>query len=406
MAVTRSAEIHANTPTSTGVNAMEFPAMATILANIVSQASGKSVLAPVDTTQFVSVAQTALLSGYDPVLKAISQVLSKTIFSVRPYYRKFKGLYADAQRYGNHVRKLQMIDIPAADDDRLKVCAEGSMDMYAGQCPQVLQTNIYGQHQFQCSRKIFKDQLDTAFSSPDEFSSFISMVIQNANDQIEQYHEDTARALVASLIAGKQLVDPDNVVHLLTEYNARTGKTFTAQTIKEPQNFPDFVRWVYSRINRISDLLESRTYIYHKNITGKEVQRHTPKRMQKAYISGEFIDDVDALVRTVNYDNTFMKLTDFEKVDFWQSITSPNAINVTPPIIDDAGLPQTPDAPVAINNVLGVLFDAEAIGYTMINEWSAPTPFNSRGGFSVMWWHFTDRTWLDYTENAVVLMLD
>lgn len=42
----------------------------------------------------------------------------------------------------------------------------------------------------------------------------------------------------------------------------------------------------------------------------------------------------------------------------------------------------------------------------MINTWSAPTPFNARGGFSVNWWHWTDRYWNDFTENAVVLILN
>lgn len=396
----------APTPVTTGVNAMQFPAAAAVLNEIVSQVSGKTPLAPINTSQFVSVAQTALLAGYDPVINAISQVLSRTIFSIRPYTRKFAGLMADSVRYGNHIRKLQVIDKPIRDDDTLGICGDNPQtDMYSGCCPEVLQTNFYGQFKYERCLKIFRDQLDMAFSGPDEFSRFIAMLMTNVSDSIEQAHEATARACMSNFIAGKISGDTGNVIHLLTEYNTATGSSFTATTIMSPDNFPDFVRWVYARINSLSDMMTERSYKYHINITGKEVQRHSPKRLQKVYLNAQFVNMVDALVRTVNYDNSFMRLTDFEKVGYWQSIDSPEAINITPVYMDTTGSLVTPD-PVTYNKILGVIFDEEAAGYTVINQWSAPTPFNARGGFSVMWWHFTDRYWNDFTENGIVLALD
>lgn len=396
----------ATSPVTTGVNAMEFPAAAAVLNEIVSQVSGKTPLAPINTSQFVSVAQTALLAGYDPVINAISQVLSRTIFSIRPYTRKFAGLMADSIRYGNHVRKLQVIDKPIRDDDTLGICKAGAdTDMYSGCCPEVLQTNFYGQFKYERCLKIFRDQLDMAFSGPDEFSRFISMLMTNVSDSIEQAHEATARACIANFIAGKIAGDSGNVIHLVTEYKNETGGDFTAATVMAPQNFPEFARWVYARINTASDMLTNRSYLYHTNITGKEVQRHTPKRLQKVYINSDFINKVDSITRSVNMDNSFMRLTDYEKIEYWQSITSPESVNITPVYMDTTGNLISPDT-IAYNGILGVIFDEEAAGYTVINQWSAPTPFNARGGFSVMWWHFTDRYWNDFTENGIVLALD
>ena len=56
--------------------------------------------------------------------------------------------------------------------------------------------------------------------------------------------------------------------------------------------------------------------------------------------------------------------------------------------------------------MFGVLFDEEAAGYTMINEWANPAPFNARGGYTNMFWHRTVRYYNDFSENAVVLLLD
>lgn len=59
-----------------------------------------------------------------------------------------------------------------------------------------------------------------------------------------------------------------------------------------------------------------------------------------------------------------------------------------------------------ISNVVGVLFDEEAAGYTTVNQWSQPSPFNARGGYYNQFWHFTDRYWNDFTENVVIFYIE
>ena len=59
-----------------------------------------------------------------------------------------------------------------------------------------------------------------------------------------------------------------------------------------------------------------------------------------------------------------------------------------------------------LSKVFGVIMDEEAAGYTVINEWSATTPLNAKGGYWNTFLHFTDRFWNDYTEKGVVLFLD
>ena len=73
-------------------NDLNFNQLATVLTDITALATGGTVQTPVDSASFVSVANTALLTGYDNLLNAVSQVLTRTIFSVRPYNRRFKGL--------------------------------------------------------------------------------------------------------------------------------------------------------------------------------------------------------------------------------------------------------------------------------------------------------------------------
>ena len=71
------------------VNTMTFQQISTVLNSIVQQATGQAAITPTTPGEFVSVANTALALGNDAVMNAISNVLSRTIFSIRPYSAKF-----------------------------------------------------------------------------------------------------------------------------------------------------------------------------------------------------------------------------------------------------------------------------------------------------------------------------
>ena len=179
------------------VNDMTVFQAGTILQSLVKQATGQAVIAASTPGEFVSVAQTALKTGYDPILNAMSQMWGRTIFSIRPYSRKFSGLEMSMERWGNAVRKLSIADKPIEDDARFtwpvgydstkapNALGEGeSVDMYALNKPDILQVNFYGQSVYENSYTIFKDNMDVAFTSAEEFMRFNSLVTGNRSDKL------------------------------------------------------------------------------------------------------------------------------------------------------------------------------------------------------------------------------
>ena len=392
------------------VNTMTVNQLSTVLNSIVNQARGSAGLAAVNTSDFVSVAKAGLEVGYDPLATAISQVLSRTIFSNRPYSRKLKVLEADAMRYGNQARKLQMIDQPFVDDDRTLLTDGTSIDPWEVKKPTVYQTNFYGINQYEKFLTIYRDQLDVAFSGPGEFGQFISMVMQNAQDQLEQAYEETARATLCNLIGGTASTGVDTQqVHLVTEYNAETGQTATLAQLMEPDKFADFARWIFARIKTLSKSLENRSVIYHQNPTTASpvagyISRHTPLEDQRLVLYEPFFNRVNSNVLSVSFSDRYLQNMPYEGVTFWQSISNPQAINVTAGYTTTAGAVTT--QAFSASTVLGVLFDRDAAGYTPVNEWAAASPFNPRGGYYNQFWHVSARYWNDNSENAVVLLLD
>lgn len=392
------------------VNTMTFNQLATVLNAIVTQATGKAALTATDYSSFVSVAKTGLESGYDPLSTAISQVLSRTIFSVRPYSRKFKGIEADRIQYGNHVRKINYVDKAFEEDDSLKLTDGYSIDQYVVNKPQVIQTNFYGTNAYQKSVTIYQDQLDVAFSGPEEFQQFLAGVMQNLQDMLEQAREDTARGTLANLIAGHyylddQSVTSDCVVHLITEYNAHTGDNVTASTVFNPSVFPDFAKYVQGRIQTLSKLFTERTITNHLNLSAGDISRHTPVQDQRLYILGGYGDQMASNVLSSVFNTQYLQTIPYEEVMFWQSIQSPDAIK-----LDKAGYTaangSAASAAVDITKVWGVLLDREAAGVTIKKQTMSSTPWNARGLYSSIFAHEWTSYWNDFTEKAVVLMLD
>ena len=400
------------------VNDMTVFQAGTILQSLVKQATGQVTIAATTPGEFVSVAQTALKTGYDPILNAMSQMWGRTIFSIRPYSRKFSGLEMSMERWGNAVRKLSIADKPIEDDARftwpvgydanqVPPLGDGkSVDMYALNKPDILQVNFYGQSVYENSYTIFKDQMDVAFTNAEEFMRFNSLVTGNRSDKLEQYRENIARGILAnyigSLLAEKQTA---RVVHLLTEYNAETGLQLTAQNVYQPENFSSFMQWAYARIATISRMMTERSEMYQTVINEKHVMRHTPANKQKVYLYAKAMDQFDAMVKANTFHDNYLKFTDYEGVNFWQSIETPDSINVTPVYTSTTGLATTGEK-VEQAGIFGVIFDEDALGYAQVNNWAAVTPFNAKGGYWNTYDHVNFRAIMDMSEKGVLLLLD
>lgn len=390
-------------------NVLTYNAIGTILNQIVTQATGKAQITPTNTSEFTAVAQAGLLAGYDNLMGAISQVLSKTIISTRPYSRHFQGLEADNIRYGNHVRKINYVDRAWQDGSRLPLQTGVAVDDQAPTLDEVLQTNFYGQNDYEIPWTLFSNQIDVAFNNPDELGAFITGKLTNISDMTEQKHESMARMILANLIAGILTINnAPQIVHLVTEYNAYVGNTTpkTLTELRESSEYPAFVKWIYGRVAQVSAMLTERSIIYHQNVTDKEISRHTPYEKQNVYLLSEERFQMEARVLADVYHDNYLRMADKAILNFWQSISSPNEIDITPTYMDSDGTLKTPQAAVEQANVFGIITDVEAAGYTIVNQRTTSAAYNGKGEYQNFWLKFTDRYWNDFTENAVVLLLD
>ena len=401
------------------VNTLNFEQVSTVLTSIVKQATGQSVLTPTDTGSFVSVAQVALRADRDSVMNAISNVLGRTIFSIRPYSAKMTGLMMDTFRWGALMRKLSIVDSDWADDPAFKwpalfditqVPPTGNgqaIDPWTIKKPDVVQTNFYGASVYFDEMTIFEDQIETAFTGPEQLGSFLSLIMTNLSNRLEKSNEELRRGLVCNAIAS--LIDEantDRVVHLLTEYNTATGQSYTSTSIYEPANFAPFMKWVYSRVAQITDLFTEMSTMYQTIIGGKNILRHTPYQDQRVYLYSPTRHDIDARVLADTFHDNYLRYADVETVNFWQSIKTPDSINITPAYTDTSGVVHSPSSPVSQSDIFGLIFDRDALGMTLLDQRVLSTPLNTKGLYRNLHVHCRQRIVMDNSEKMVVLLLD
>lgn len=386
-------------------NDLTYTQISTVLNDIVAQATNTHGIGNIPANQFTSVGTTLLKMGYDPVMQAISQVLGRTVFVIRPYERKFRGLDVSKQRFGGYTRKLQVSDIDFENEKTYEIENGESVDMYKINSPDPLQTNFYGQVVFNTHITHYTYQLDAAFSGPDELARFWTMINQNAHDVIEQGHESLARAVIGNIIAGRVILNSDSCIHMLTEYNAATGLNLSYSEVMFPSNYPAFVKWAYSRVATISSMFTERTTKYQTNIIGYNTPKHTPYSKQRVYLYAPEQFSISARVLADTFHPNFLRYASNETVNFWQNPDTPDGVDITPVYLNTEGELEV-GSETNVRKIFGLIMDEEAASYTIVNEWMSTTPLNSAGGYWNTYFHYTDRYINDFMEKSVVLLLD
>lgn len=372
------------------------------------QATGETTLAPLNHEQFVSIAQKTLAAGYEPVLNAISTVLSRTLIAVRPYERKLAGMEATTERWGGWMRKLNFGDTAVEEDQGYKLVDGQSIDPYVVKKIPILETCYLGADTWQDHYSVPKDQLNASFQSEQGLYDLISGMALHFNNLREQHLENFARQTLAALMLGRKASETANassVVHLVTEYNGKTGGSYTLQDLMKPDMIRGFYQFVIGRVAGISRRMTERSQLYQNKITGYKINRHTPRADQKVYLLADVMETIASQVESNTFNEEFLSIPDHESVSFWQSIDSPDEISGVPPMIAADGT-LTTGIQTAVSDVFGIILDRDAAGYNVFVDEMEPVMYNSAGRYWNFYHSIKAQSQVDLTEKSVLLMLD
>lgn len=393
------------------VNTMNFEQSAAFLTALYEEATGqKPTIQVANTADFTTVGTTLIQGGFDPIISGITQILDRTIFAMRVYGKKFEDITVDDIRWGAVTRKINFIDLDLdAADDRLTLTDGQSVDPFVVKKPKVVQMNYYGATQYQDSVTIFRDQLDSALRDAAEFGRFMSALMTNIENKHKQIEEAEARGIIANFITAKFTADSSNAINVLQAYYDETGVTLTPANMFANANYSDFTRWLAGFMTTLTDKMSERSIKYHMNITGKEVMRFTDGANLRKYISANVANYLETMVASNLYNPDRLKMITegMKKMTYWQNLEDPYTVSATPAYLNTTtGNIDAAGSAVTVNNIIGILFDRDALGMVKRSTWSAASPFNPKGGYYNLFWHWTQSTWNSFDENFVLLYAD
>ena len=151
--------------------------------------------------------------------------------------------------------------------------------------------------------------------------------------------------------------------------------------------------------------MSERSQLFQQVITGKPIMRHTPLEDQKFYCDADALGHIKSEVLADTYNDSYLKLADTQAINFWQNIQDPHKVMVTPVYVDNSGA-TTVGTAQTVDNIFGVIFDRDCIGYNVKEDNLEYSPYNADGRYRNLFRHLNYQYCMDVTEKACLLLLD
>lgn len=379
-----------------------------VMNELVAQTMGMdSNLKVFDSTSFVAVGEKLQSYGKENILNALTMMITKTIFSSRPYDAKFKVLREENRLWGNAIRKITHLyneAIPTMDNNTNlnSPLGKGKTVNPFEQIPSYcVETAFIGTNEISKGLTTYtRTQFNVAFQSEDDFAMFIVSEGVQWRNEISKIEETERRATVLNYIGA--CISCGMGIDVVEAFNIEYGTSYTQAELfgEQARAFYEYLSYF---IDNLSSYFEELSIKNHVSIGGFDrILRHTPKSEQRLILFAPFFRRMKRLVLANAFNPEMLGFGEYEEVNYWQNENQPSKISVKPAYIDTNGNQVQNVEEVNLDYVLGVLYDVEAMGWYKIDE-ATDTVWNGRGKYWSVWYSAQSKPWNDMTENGCVL---
>lgn len=378
-----------------------------------------ATITAMNTSTFVTVGEKILRTGYENTVNALSVVIGKSIIAARPYRGKFRIIMRVPQEFGLITRKISFYSTslePSTDWNTNLAPAQivdgASIDPWEITKTYPLEINFVGLKVTQKNYTVFRYQLKQAFQSEAQFGSFVSgLLIQIANDLEVMMDAENRLQVLNAIGATYNVGAARQKVNLVTEFNAFYGTSFTAAQLLSTY-YNDLIKFFVMRLKGDMELMSEYNELFHiypaKNDDGGNaliLNRHTPPEARRLLLYMPRIRQAEATVFPSLFNTSYLRLENFEGVEYWQNPNEPEKVSITPNQLNTTtGKAETGNA-VALDHVLALLFDRDAIVTSVHVEDVLTSPVNNKGSYYNVTYHWGKDHQLDQTENMILYYL-
>ena len=362
------------------------------------EVNGSSVLLKEDLSNVVDIGKELLNNDdIDNFVKKLVDRVGKTVFNDRVYQGSAPSVLMDAWEYGSVVEKIDS-DLPKVEEnDSWKLEDGKSYDQDIFYQPKVSAKFFNSKVTFDIPMSFTKMQVESAFSSPNELNSFISMLMvktQNAMTvNLDGLIMKTINNFTANVINAKKGMQ---VVNLLDLYN-KTAQTKV--TVDNALTSPDFIKFANLMINTYRDRLTKMSTLFNE----AGLNKFTPVDNQHLVILSDLASASKVYLESDTYNQDNVKISNYDTVPYWQGTGATYGFKDTSKI-DVAIKDGTQTKEVIQTGILGVLFDTSALGVSCQNP-RTTTAVNARAEFYTNFNKYDAMYYNDLNENFVVFMI-
>ena len=378
-----------------------------------------STLTAFDTSTFATVGENMLRTGYENTVGALSAVIGKTIIAARPYRGKFRIIMKVPQEYGLITRKISFYSTqmePSTDFNTnvagTQIIDGASIDPWKITKTYPLEINFAGLKVDQKNYTVFRYQLKQAFQSESSFGSFVSgLLIQIANDLEVMMDAENRLQVLNAIGATYNVGAARQKVNLTAAYNAFYGTSKTTADLLGA-DFESFIKFFVMRLKGDMELMSEYNSLFHifpaKNDDAGNaltLNRHTPPEARRLLLYMPRIRQAEATIFPSLFNDSYLKLENFEGVEYWQNPNLPENVSVTPNQLDVSTGQSATGSPVVLDHVMAVLFDRDALATSVHVEDVLTSPVNNKGSYYNVTYHYGKDYQLDQTENMILYYL-
>ena len=386
-----------------------------IMTQVVRQATGQDSFGVVNSSNFVSAGETVLATGMENVYNAVNTVLNRLVVAVRAYPGKF--ITVQAANSGVYSKNVNLAEGYTSGDNS----GASTKSQWEQHQAMPLEMNFAGSTTWQNCITEYENQVKMAFRGPDEWTAFVAGYLQEHANDVTSQKEAWARMAVVSKIANiydnaiNNNIAPESAVNLTAAFNTYYNITPAYTTAQLLSTYlKEFTEFAVATIKEYSDRLTDRSARFHDPMTktvggvNYHILRHTPKADQRLILYGPLMKKVEALVMPEIFGPKYLDLGEnYESVNYWQANDGTNdmAINYTTGTYDHVTGLQIAGNNVQLSNVVGLLFDRDALLTDMQLEVAHTTNIEARKGYRNTWLTFEKGICLDQTENAILFYM-
>ena len=376
------------------------------------QATGTETIDNIDLSVFSDVGSDSVTGLREKFTKALIGVVTKNWFTDTSYRSQYRDVFfEDSERFGAIVQAIS-VEAPEVQDNSAWndfVSGTSKVGQYTVYLPVVHSKYYTKSESWALPITITGEQWDTAFRNMSELSGFVSYVLMVVDNKIVEHMENmnmmNRNNFIAEKIQYAESVGAKgvHVVDLVKMYALETGKN--AYTVTQAMNDADFLRFASMKLKEYKGYMGKQTSVF--NTEG--IVRFTPSDRLVVQLNDKFVNAIEAVALSTTFHDEMVKLPNFERVPYWQSIgdttfDAVTSINVTTASGKGVGA-EGADVPVNRSGIVGLMCDKWAIIHTIRSNRVASQHFEIENLTHYEYQH-RDSYMNNLTMNAIVFVLN